>query len=424
MLAEKIENPAVRLSADKFIFFRQSGWMVLATVAAGAFMFGVHFFSKKIPESEYGILGTLLSMINCMAIPALGLQMVFAQQAAAALNEEERRQLSGTMRAILCATFIVWLAMAIVVLVFHHNLAVRWQLSNPAALWVTLMFGLGSLWSPIFSGVLQGQQNFLWLGWSSILSGIGRLAAVAVIVLVFGGYATGIMSGAVLGLAISLAVCIWQTRAVWQGPGARFAWRGWLRRVLPLTFGFASFQFLYSADPLFVQAYFDKEQTGFYMAAGTLARALVVFTGPLAAVMFPKIVRSVAHAEKTDVLLLTLLSTALLAGMAAVGLSVIAPWLLKFVFKSSFLAAVPLLPWFAWSMVPLALANVLVNNLLARERFYAVPWLALVAAAYGLTLTLFHDSFLTVIKILGLFNMTFLAVTAFFTWRERVQPAA
>ncbi len=42
----------------------------------------------------------------------------------------------------------------------------RWQITNPAGLWVTLLVVLFSLWMPIFWGVLQGKQSFLWLGWS------------------------------------------------------------------------------------------------------------------------------------------------------------------------------------------------------------------------------------------------------------------
>ena len=84
-----------------------------------------------------------------------------------------------------------------------------------------------------------------------------------------------------------------------------------------------------------------------------------------------------------------------------------------------YLAAVPLLPWFAWSMVPLTLANVLLNDLLARSRFQVVPWLAAVACGYGLALLRFHDSFLTVIKTLGVSNLVFLCVTVWFARRDR-----
>jgi O-antigen/teichoic acid export membrane protein len=397
-------------------FFRQSGWMMFATLLSGVFMFGVHPFSKKIPESEYGVLGTLLAALNCLGIPALGLQMVFAQQTAAALTDEQKRALAGTARRVLFGTFVLWAVTAALVFTFHQPILERWKIVNPWALWLILLVGLGAVWQPVFGGILQGHQNFLWFGWASILNGAGRFTAVAVIVLLLHGHAAGMCAGILIGTLLSLAIYAWHGRHTWLGPRAPFGWRPWLGRVVPLTLGFGACQFMFSADPLFVQAYFSEDETFAYMAAGTLARALVAYTGPIAAVMFPKIVRSVALAERTDLMQLTLLTTAGLAILGAIGLKIVAPWVLPLVFKESFVAALPLLPRFAWSMVPLTLAIVLVNNLMARERFQAVPWLVLVAVLYGLTLSWSHDSFLIVIRNIGLFNLLFLGVAALFTW--------
>ena len=68
-------------------------------------------------------------------------------------------------------------------------------------------------------------------------------------------------------------------------------------------------------------------------------------------------------------LMFSILVLTLLASGAALMLSLIAPWLFAFVYKESYLAAVPYLRWFVWSMVPLTLANVLINNLMARSQF-------------------------------------------------------
>jgi hypothetical protein len=67
-------------------------------------------------------------------------------------------------------------------------------------------------------------------------------------------------------------------------------------------------------------------------------------------------------------------------------------------------------------MVPLALGNVLMNNLMARSRFECVPALVLIAIGYWIALQYFHDSFRTVIQVLGLFNLIYLATCAFYTW--------
>ena len=101
---------------------------------------------------------------------------------------------------------------------------------------------------------------------------------------------------------------------------------------------------------------------------------------------------------------------------------------LKILYSDAFLTIQPLVPWFAWCMLPLTLANVLVNNLLARGRFQVVPWLVGVALSYGGTLAWLGYSgrlvqmeqlaaFRLVIQILGAFSLILLAVGAWFTWR-------
>jgi hypothetical protein len=75
-------------------------------------------------------------------------------------------------------------------------------------------------------------------------------------------------------------------------------------------------------------------------------------------------------------------------------------------------------------MLPLTLATVLLNNLMATSQFRAVPWLIAVAAGYGLTLYFRHDSFIQVIQTIGVFGLLLLAVTAWFTWRRPVTTAA
>ena len=79
-----------------------------------------------------------------------------------------------------------------------------------------------------------------------------------------------------------------------------------------------------------------------------------------------------------------------------------------------------LLPWYAGAMIPLALANVLVNDLMARAKFKAVLPMVLVAVAYGFTLPFMLRTFPghmeVALKTLGVFNLLLLGVCALFTW--------
>src|SRR3954469_17926980 len=175
-------------------FFRQSGWMMIASIAGGGFMWAVHLVMQKpvtqvpiVPirdflarfiqappsEAQYGLFATLLNLVMWMSIPSTGLQTVFAQQTAAANNEELERRLRGTVRSVLAATTLIWALLTVLFFMLRERIVADLNGPDPGALWLTVIIGLPILWTPIFNGLMQGRQNFLWLGWTSIMSGLG-----------------------------------------------------------------------------------------------------------------------------------------------------------------------------------------------------------------------------------------------------------
>ena len=403
-------------------FFRQSGWLMIATIGAGVFSFGMHFLNKKIPDAAYGEFVTLLMVTAC--IPAAPLQMVFAQQSAQALATGRERQLSGMIRLVWVCTFLLWLAAAIAVLVFQGSIVKRWQLAGPSGLWITLPVILMSLWMPLFSGVLQGRQDFFWLGWSTIFGGVGRIIGGAVIVFCFFPTAAGLMAGALIGIGSAAVVGLWRTRDLWTLPPERFDVKSTLGQVLPLMLGFGAYQFMFTSDTMFAKAFFSADSMKAYGAAGTLCRALLWLVTPLATVMFPKIVHSHAKSEKSNLLGLVMAGTALLGICGAAGLWLVGPWVVRFVYKSGDVnATIALIPWYAGAMIPLALANVLVNDLLARARYAVVPAMILLALVYSFTLPMllhhFPGRMEVILQTLSAFNLILLAVCGLFMWRSK-----
>jgi hypothetical protein len=148
--------------------------------------------------------------------------------------------------------------------------------------------------------------------------------------------------------------------------------------------------------------------------------------GPLAMVMFPRIVHSAARSQKSDLMRTVLLGTFVLAAGGAIGLWLLGPFVVKLIYPARYaMEAVALLPWYAWAMVPLALANVLLNNLLARGSFRVVPALVFLALAYAFALTrpTFHGNPVTVLQVLGVCNLLLLGISAWFTWRDASSSA-
>ena len=413
----------------KSTFFRQSGWLMIANVLGGVFMLGVHFLSKKIPEAEYGTVAKLIAAT--IIIPTIPLQMVFAREAAAALATDHMRAFVGMVRKTLAGLVVLWAVFTIGLLLVQGSILELWKISDPMTLWLFLVVMLGSLVMPVFMGTLQGQQNFLWLGFVMILNAALRLAVGGLLVFLVTPTASGVMAGLVGAAVICTAIAMWQTRALWTGPSDPFPVVPFLKQIIPLMIGFGTCQFLFSADTIFVGRFFSAEQTGYYGAAGTLSRALMWLVLPLAAVMFPKLVHSAAKAQKTNLLTVTLVSTGALCLVGAIGLTIVGPLAVKIVYTQNYVGpATAIIPWYAGAMIPLSVANVLVNSLLARKDFRVVPWMAIIAVAYGVTLALLGPqagaSGVTglgmILKTMAGFTTLLFLICSYYTWRPPAQP--
>jgi hypothetical protein len=419
MSTQKIEPVPTIDHKPHAAFFRQSGWLMIAAIAGGALTWGVHFLNKVIDPAEYSTFGVLLMATACL--PTMPLQMVYAQQSALALATDRRRQLASLIRLGVLWTFLFWLLAAAVVFVFRNNIVAGWHLQNELGLWVTLALLLVSLWAPMFIGLLQGRQDFFWMGWTTILGGALRLIGAVIFVMAFALGSAGMMVGALIGVTLTVLIPVWRTRDLWLTQAERFDWYNVLRQVLPLLFGFGACQFMFTSDTMFATAYFDGEQMKPYVVAGTLSRALLWLVMPMAAVMFPKLIQSRLKSEKTNLFGLVVLGTAVLSICGAIGLWLVGPFVVRFVAHAGDVAGtMALLPWYAGAMVPLALANVMVNDLLARSRFGVVPVMVLLAATYGFTLPWMLNHFPgrleVVLQTLGAFNFLLFGICAWFAW--------
>ena len=394
--------------------------MVFATLANGALMAAVSSVMLRMPPEELGAFGSLLDVLTQLSIPITGVLAVFMQQTVLATTEEARRELVGTARGIIIGTIGLWLLIALIVAGFQDRILQNLKLQNAVGWWLTLTAGLAALLAPTLTGILQGEQKFFWVGISYMVNGFGRFVGVAVAVLLLHRGTDGAMTGVLLGNLFTLVLVAWQTRWIWTAPSARCEWGPFLRRVIPITLGLAVPTFMFGQDLFVVQKNYELSASAAYTAPRVVGRVLFFLVGPLTAVMFPKIARSAATSENTNVLAQAVGATALVCGGTALACTVFPTLMLKTLSlgKSNYLQTAWLIPYFAWSLMPLALSHLLINNLLARKRFAAVPWLMAVAAGYWIALRYSYWSYLTVIATLGASSLLLFLVCVVFTIRS------
>jgi hypothetical protein len=385
---------ATETRREHLSFFRQSGWMLVANGIAGVCFTlantpaGHIARAENVGKAEYATFGALLDSLILLGLPAGGLQAVFAQMASGAVDAPSQHRLRGTVRTVLTVVLAAWTLAALAIWFGRDSVLATLRIANPWALAATLGTALVGLLYPVFAGLLQGGQRFFWLGNTAITSGATRLLGVTIAVVALGHLAAGAMTGVLLGSVAALALAAWVSRDAWCGPSPQSRDWSWVQPWFALTIGMTAGTVMLGADSTFVQSTFSEEEKAFYVAAGKVGRALVYLTMPLALVLFPRIARSAATGQPTHTLKLALGAT-LGTGTAAALVCTAFPELpirLLYFGNPVFLPAAELVPLFCWAMLPLTAAYTLVNSILARKRFAAVPWLILVAVGYALTL--------------------------------------
>ena len=153
--------------------------------------------------------------------------------------------------------------------------------------------------------------------------------------------------------------------------------------------GMGAYVFMTRLDNVFTKSLFSEaayqKDLKLYNCAMFIGFAITQFIAPITAVMFPTIVRNLALSKKSNALVMTLGVTGAFGCVAALGCTAV-PWLPIRILFHTYPGAAPLVPWFAWAVLPLTLAYVVIQNLLAHERYAAAPWLILVPLIYGLAL--------------------------------------
>jgi O-antigen/teichoic acid export membrane protein len=422
----KTDSIPLTESAHRSSFFRQSGWLMIANIGGGALMWAVHFLTGFLKQGQYGDFGAFLAFL--MLLPNIPLQMTLTQQTAKALANNTERQLSAIIRMFLLGSALIWLVGFVVVLCFQNSILAHLKVTDPSGVWVTMVIVLFALWLPMFWGMLQGQQNFLWLGWSMISNAVGRFSIAALAVIVFHAGATGMMVGVLVGFLAAIGLAGWNSRRLLLAPPQPFDRRGLLRQVIPMLVAFIGFQILFTADTILVKDFFPKADADYYVGAGTLSRALLWLVLPLASVMFPRLVHSDTKSQKSNLMGMVLLGTAILSIVGALGLALLGPVVVPMIpgaFKNNAAQICALLPWYGAAMVPLAVSNVLLNQLLARpdSKFPLAATVLIAAVGYLVVLYHFHPHPVTVLQVMGLANLVLLAICGAFSLRKRPQMA-
>lgn len=365
---------------------RGAGQIAVATgvqnVAAYAFTLVA---ARRLGPAEYSAVASLMGLLLVVVVVALGLQATGARKIAAdpgRRDDIEASLMSATYRA----------AVALGLLCLLLTPVITWGLGLDG--WPpALMIGLSAVPLTIMggqSGVLQGEHRWGPLAAVYLTVGTGRLLVGGVAMLI---------SPTALAAMVGVAVAAWLPALV--GAAALGRLRPWratragldrgedlIREVLGNSHALLAFFALSNADVVVARVAFGDHEAGLYAGGLILAKAVLFLPQFVVVVAFP----SMASSQGTrPVYLQGIALVAAIGSAATLGALLFSDLAVTFVGGAAYADIEPVIGWFALLGTVLAMLQIMVYEVVARQHRHMVwaLWAGLAvlagAAAYVAT---------------------------------------
>lgn len=365
---------------------------------------------------EYGGVASLMGLLLVVNVLALGLQATGARQIAA--DPARRGEIESS---ILSATYRSALGLGALCLVLTPVISSALDLDSWAA---AAMIGVSAVPLTVMggqAGILQGEERWLQLAGLYLGMGIGRMALGAVLM-----PALDNAFGAMLAVALSAwvpavigAVALGRIRPLaWDG-GAQI-----LREVVANSGALLAFFALSNLDVVIARARFDEHDAGLYAGGLILTKAVLFLPQFVVVIAFPAMASS---AGKHRMYLRGLAAVAVIGAAATLGAVVLSSLAVTFVGGSAYREVEPDIWAFATLGTLLALIQLMVYEVVARQHRASalIVWAGLLAVGVGGTLVDEGHQLVRVVGAIDLGVLVALVLTATFhpALRSREEPA-
>jgi len=359
---------------------------------------------RLLTPAEYGFLNSLLAIFVVLSVPLATVPMVLARRTAeyAAKKDFARiRSLFGLAYRRIGLAGLLGLAAFVLGARFLAD-----YLHSPSIVPV-LLLGLcacSAFAVPINTAMLQGLQDYRWLGITAGLGGpVKFFICVALVLSGFG--VNGVLAGMVLtSLVMWLIAYLPIRRHLLRGEaGIGHVHHLSFTHVLPVFTANLAFAVLSQADMILVARYFPAHEAGMYASAAILGRSVMYVPGAFVQAMFPMV--SEHHSLNQDsrhLLFKALGATLALSGSGAALFFFFPKLIISVFFGARYVEAAPVLQYFGLAMLPMAFLLVLMNYSIAKGERRFSYLMALGALLEVIFIYFHHESLLKVVFVIML----------------------
>lgn len=334
--------------------------------------------ARRLGPSEYGAVASLMGLLLVVVVLSLGLQATGARKIAAApgrRDEIEGALMSATYRSALALGALCLLLTPVITWALELETWSAASMIGLAAVPLTIMGGQ--------SGVLQGEQRWGALGGIYLGIGLGRLVIAGVTILLV-PTAFGAMLGVAVAAWVPALVGALSLGHLGRGAAGR---RSVVRRgeqilheVVRNSHALLAFFALSNADVVVARIVLDDHVAGLYAGGLILSKAVLFLPQFVVVIAFPSMASS---AERHSMYLKGLVVVGTIGVAATLGAVLLSGWAVTFVGGPAYAGIEPLLGLFAVLGTLLAMIQLMVYEVVARQHSASiwVLWAGLAAVS-------------------------------------------
>ncbi len=358
------------------------------------------YMGRALGPADYGILASLMSLMYIVSVPSATINVSITRFVSGFRGRKELGKAKYLFfRGMKKVTIFGVIGFAVIAMLSPY-ISSYLNIPNISPVVILGAIFFMSVLMPMGSGTLQGLQRFKRLGAVQVTNSLAKLAfGVALVWLGFG--VNGALASIFLGGFFGLALTVFFLRDILKKESKRFDKNSIISYSYPVFTSLLLINIMSNIDIILVKHYFPGVQAGYYAAAALLGKIVLFASGAIAGVMFAKTAELKALGKPTKKLLYESLFYIFCISFAVVTVYFVAPYfVLSTLFGASYIEAVPLIGLFGLAMGFFALSGVLVQYNLAIKQTRFI-WVLAAAALVEITMIfMFHDTLLTVLKIL------------------------
>ncbi|MDD2688650.1 MAG: oligosaccharide flippase family protein [Candidatus Omnitrophica bacterium] len=378
------------------------------------------FIAHKFSPADFAAFNSLLSLFTIFAFPLSTLQMGITKYAAEFSAHNQIQKIKFLLSDLFKKTSILALASLLIFLVAANFIINALKIPSLSSGYILALL-VSSTWIlAVFSGGIQGLEQFFWFSGVSILGSILKLSFA--FILIFLGYGISGALGALLSanlISIAIYYFVLKDFISFKAAKEHINYREILIYLLPVAASFLCFIALVNFDMVLVKYYFPVQSSGFYSLAQMVGKIFLFLPGAISIAMFPR--TSSLRAKEMDtssILKRSLLYVSSLCIFACIIYNLFPAFVLKVLTGKIYPEAVLLGRLFGISMSFFSLALLLITYFLSVKDLRFLKYLIVSCLCQNLAILLLHNSLVQVQFILCINSALIFFTLLFFAYKK------